>query len=75
MIPVTSTDYDDALAMDSFIIKKNCLLEFSTSYDVFELKKEAVESLDAGCFPSFRKAFINGKCKVGWAKPESPMYL
>ena len=39
--------------------------------DVFE----AVESLDAGRFPLFRKSFIFGKCKVGLANPEPPIYL
>ena len=47
-IPVTSTDCDDALAMDPLVAKRICLLGSSTSDNVFELSKEAVKSLDAG---------------------------
>ena len=59
--------------MDSSVVKRIHLLESSTPDDVFELRKEAVESLDSGRFPLFRKSFIFGKCKVGSANPELPM--
>ena len=61
--------------MDSSFVKRIHLLESSTPDDVFELRKEAVKSLDAGRFPLFRKSFIFGKCKVGLANPEPPIYL
>ena len=75
MIPVTSTDCNDALAIDYLVSKRIILLESLTPDDLFGLRKEEVESIDTGCFPLFRKAFIFGKFKFGWAKPESPMYL
>ena len=65
MISVTSTNRNDALAMDYSFVKIIRLLESSTPDDVFELRKEEVKSLDAGCFPLFIKACIFGKCKVG----------
>ena len=64
-MPVTLTDCNDALAMDSLIVKRIILLDSSTPNYVFELRKEAAESLDAGRFPFLRKALIVGKCKVG----------
>ena len=51
--------------MDYLVVKRIILLESSTTDDVFELRKEAVDSLDAGRFPLFRKAYIFGKCEVG----------
>ena len=60
--------------MDYSVVKKIRLLGSSMPDDVFELRKEAVESLDAGRFPLFIIAFIFGKCKVGLAKTESPIY-
>ena len=65
LITLTPTDYDDELEMDSLVVKRIHLLESSTSDDVFELRKEAIELLDAGRFPLFRKSCIFGKCKVG----------
>ena len=50
--------------MDSLVVKIIRLLESSTPDDIFELRKEAVKSLDAGHFPLFRKAYIFGKYKV-----------
>ena len=75
LITLTPTDYNDELEMDSLVVKRIHLLESSTPDDVFELRKESVESLDAGRFPLFRKSFIFGKCKVGLANPEPPIYL
>ena len=50
--------------MYSLVVKRISLLEYSTPDDVFELRKEAVELLDAGHFPLFRKAFIFGNIKL-----------
>ena len=53
LIPVTSSDCNDALAIDYLVVKRTSSLEFSIPDDVFELRKEAVQLLDAGCFPLF----------------------
>ena len=65
MIPVISTDVDDALAMDFSVVKRICLLESSMPDDFFELRKESVESLDAGYFPLFKKRSYLVNVKVG----------
>ena len=44
--------------MDSSVVKIIRLIESLTQDDVFALRKEAVELLDAGRFPLFRKACI-----------------